>query len=46
MIAIYEFEGVDKFRICFDPAVMTVSKKFETKEGSGHVWHTWERVKM
>ncbi|MBI5583094.1 MAG: TIGR03067 domain-containing protein [Deltaproteobacteria bacterium] len=45
-IAIYEFEGPDQYKICFDPAGSTVPKKFGTKAGSGHIWHTWKRVKQ
>jgi uncharacterized protein (TIGR03067 family) len=46
MIGIYEFEGPDQFRFCFDPAGPDVPEKFGTKEGSGHIWHTWKRVKQ
>ena len=45
MIAIYEFEGPEQYKICFDPASSDVPKKFGTKEGSGHIWHTWKRLK-
>lgn len=45
-IAIYEFEGPDQYKICFDPAGLAVPKKFGTKAGSGHIWHTWKRVKQ
>jgi uncharacterized protein (TIGR03067 family) len=45
-IAIYEFEGPDQYKISFDPAGKDVPKKFGTKEGSGHIWHTWKRVKQ
>ena len=45
VIAIYEFEGPDQYKICFDPAGLAVPKKFGTKTGSGHIWHTWKRVK-
>ena len=45
-IAIYEFEGPDQYRICFDPAGLDMPKKFGTKEGSRHIWHTWKRVKQ
>ena len=44
--AIYEFEGPDKYRICFDPTGSTVPKIFDTDEGSGHIWQTWQRVKQ
>lgn len=46
MIAIYEFEGPDQYKICFDPAGSTVPRQFGTKAGSGHIWHTWKRVKQ
>jgi uncharacterized protein (TIGR03067 family) len=46
MIAIYEFEGSDQCKFCFDPASVDVPKKFGTKEGSGHIWHTWKRVRQ
>ena len=45
-IAIYEFEGPDQYKICFDPAGGAVPKEFGTKEGSGHIWHTWKRAKQ
>jgi len=44
MIAIYEFEGPDQYKICFDPAGLAVPKEFGTKEGSTHIWHTWKRA--
>jgi len=46
MIAIYEFEGPDQCKFCFDPAGVDVPKTFGTKEGSGHIWHTWKRVRQ
>lgn len=46
MIAIYEFEGADQYKIRFDPAGKTVPKEFGTTEGTGHIWHTWRRVKQ
>lgn len=46
MTAIYVFERPDRYSICFDPAGNTVPVAFETAEGSGHIWHTWERVKQ
>ena len=45
MTAIYEFESADQYKVCFDPASTTVPTKFATKAGSGHIWHTWKRVK-
>jgi len=46
MIAIYEFEGADQYKIRFDPAGKAVPKEFGTTEGTGHIWHTWRRVKQ
>ena len=46
MIGIYEFKGPDQFQISFDPAGLSVPKKLGTKAGSGHLWHTWKRVKQ
>ena len=46
MIGIYEFKGPDQFQFSFDPAGLTVPKKLGTKAGSGHLWHTWKRVKQ
>lgn len=46
MVSIYEFEGADQYKISFDPAGMTIPKKFGTEAGSGHIWHTWKRLKQ
>jgi len=46
MIAIYEFEGADQYKIRFDPVGKTVPKEFGPTEGTGHIWHTWRRVKQ
>lgn len=43
--AIYEFDGPDQYKFCFDPAGLKVPKKFSTKAKSGHIWQTWKRVK-
>jgi uncharacterized protein (TIGR03067 family) len=43
--AIYEFDGNDQFKFAFDPTGATTPKEFATKEGSGHILHTWKRVK-
>lgn len=45
MTAIYEFEGPDQYKVSFDPTMKETPKKFGTKAGSGHLWHTWKRVK-
>ncbi len=44
VISIYEFEGADQYKISFDPAGVSVPKKFSTEAGSGHIWHTWKRL--
>ena len=45
MSAIYRFEGTEKIQVCFDPSMAVVPGKFGTDAGSGHIWHTWKRVK-
>jgi len=44
MIAIYEFESPDQYKICFDPAAQSTPEKFGTEAGSGHIWHIWKHV--
>ena len=44
LTAIYEFEGPDRFKICFDPSGLIIPKEFGTKAGSGHILHIWRRV--
>lgn len=46
MTAIYEFEGPDTYRICFDPAGTAAPGAFATKKGSGHIWQTWKKAKQ
>jgi uncharacterized protein (TIGR03067 family) len=46
MMAIYEFDGDDQYRICFDPSGKGSPKEFATKEGTGHTCHTWRQVKQ
>ena len=45
MTAIYEFEGPDQYKVSFDSSMKETPKQFGTKAGSGHIWHTWKRVK-
>jgi uncharacterized protein (TIGR03067 family) len=45
MLAIVEFDGPDKYKICFDPSGKGRPTSFSTKEGSGHLLHVWKRVK-
>jgi uncharacterized protein (TIGR03067 family) len=44
--AIYEFEGPDKVKFCFDPAGSVAPKRFATDKGSGQIFQTWKRVKQ
>lgn len=46
MIAIYEFEGPDQYKISFDPAVKETPKKIGSQPGTGHIWHTWKRIQQ
>ena len=46
VVAIYEFERDDQYKIAFDPAGKTNLREFATKPGTGHVWNTWKRVKQ
>jgi uncharacterized protein (TIGR03067 family) len=45
MLAIVEFDGDDKYKICFDPAGKERPTSFSTKAGSGHILHVWKRAK-
>jgi uncharacterized protein (TIGR03067 family) len=45
MTGIYEFEGPDKYKICFDPAGSAAPGKFAADKGSGLVFQTWKREK-
>jgi uncharacterized protein (TIGR03067 family) len=45
MLAIVEFDGDDKYKICFDPAGKERPTSFATKAGSGHILHVWKRAK-
>jgi len=46
IVAIYEFEGGDQYKIAFDPAAASTLKEFVTKEGTGHIRNSWKRVKQ
>ena len=46
VMAIYKFEGPDMYSICFHPAGASVPEAFCTTEQSGHIRHTWLRVKQ
>ena len=45
MVAIYAFDGNDLYHFAFDPTGATVPKELSAKEKSGHIKHTWKRVK-
>ncbi|MBI5569744.1 MAG: TIGR03067 domain-containing protein [Desulfomonile tiedjei] len=45
VVGIYEFEGNDQYKFAFDPSGATILKEFVTKAGTGHMRHTWKRVK-
>jgi uncharacterized protein (TIGR03067 family) len=45
MMAIYEWDGDDAYKFCFDPSGKARPKEFKTKAGSGHVLHVWKREK-
>lgn len=45
VVAIYEFIQPDQYKICFHPAGKTKPARFESKQGSGHIFHLWKRVK-
>ncbi len=45
MIAIYEFEGPDQYKICFDPTGEKAPTGFDAEAGTGQIWQTWKRVK-
>jgi len=45
LVGIYEFEGDDQYKFAFDPSGATILKEFVTKAGTGHMRHTWKRVK-
>lgn len=44
MMAIYQFNGIDQCKVCFDPSGKARPKEFATKEGTGHILHVWKRV--
>src|SRR5262249_7700440 len=45
ILAIYEFDGEDKYRICYDPSGKSRPKEFVSKEGTGFILHVWKRQK-
>ena len=45
MQAIYEFDGMDTYKICFDPAGKGRPKEFATTSGGCKILHVWRRAK-
>jgi uncharacterized protein (TIGR03067 family) len=45
ILAIYQFIGDDKYKICFDPSGKERPREFKTTPGSGHILHVWKRVR-
>ena len=45
MQAIYEFDGKDRYKVCFDPSGKGRPTAFATGTGGCHVLHVWKRVK-
>jgi uncharacterized protein (TIGR03067 family) len=45
MHAIYEWVDKDHYRVCFAPAGKDRPTEFSTKADSGHILHTWKRMK-
>jgi hypothetical protein len=45
MQAIYEFDGMDTYKVCFDPAGKGRPKEFSTTSGGCKILHVWKRAK-
>ena len=45
MQAIYEFDGMDTYKICFDPVGKGRPKEFATASGGCKILHVWKRAK-
>lgn len=45
LVGIFEFEGDDQYQFALDPTGALVLTEFAAKDGTGHVRHTWKRVK-
>ncbi len=45
MTGAYRFNGADEYVFVYDPTGKTTPTEFTTKKGSGHVAHTWKKVK-
>ena len=45
IVGIYEFDGEDIYKFAFDPTGGVTLGDFATEDGTGHMRHTWKRVK-
>lgn len=45
VVGIYQFDGDDAYKIAFDPTGATTPKEISAKEKTGHITHTWKRLK-
>ena len=45
LIGIYRFDTDDQYKFAFDSTGTATLKEFVTKQGTGHVRNTWNRVK-
>jgi uncharacterized protein (TIGR03067 family) len=45
MRAVYEFDGMDTYKVCFDPAGKGRPKEFATTSGGCKILHVWKRAK-
>lgn len=43
--ALFEFEGDDLLTVVLDPTAGSTPKEMASKKGTGHIKHTWKRVK-
>lgn len=45
MVGIYEFDGDHLFHFVFDPSGGAPPNAFDATKKSGHIKHSWKRVK-
>jgi uncharacterized protein (TIGR03067 family) len=45
IVGIYEFQGDDQFKVCFDPSGKSTPKALTAPAGTGFVCNTWKRAK-
>jgi len=46
IVGIYKFDGDDQYHFAFDPTGAATPQEFTAKEGTGHIKHTWKRIKQ